>query len=91
MKLKSIKIAVNRTEAVVRELETPILLREDTELHEIIRKHVNALMRELIEQHADPRSILCGHRLPPCTLQAGHADKWHRHHKEELSRTGDKR
>jgi hypothetical protein len=62
MKLKSIKIAVNRTEAVARELKTPIPLREDTELHEIIRKHVDALMRELIEQHAD---------LPNPNFQAG--------------------
>jgi hypothetical protein len=53
MKLKSIKIAVNTTEAVVRKLKTAIPLRQDTELHEIIRKHVDALMLELIEQHAD--------------------------------------
>jgi hypothetical protein len=53
MKLKSIKIAVNKTEAVFRELKTPIQLREDTELHEIIRKYVDALMLELIEKHAE--------------------------------------
>ena len=53
MRLKSIKVAVNRTEAVTRELGTSIPLREDTNLHEIIRKHVDALMRELIEHHSD--------------------------------------
>lgn len=30
-------------------------------------------------------TTICGHRLcpslPECTLPAGHADKWHRHHK----------
>ena len=53
MKLKSIKIAVNTTEAIVRKMKTAIPLREDTELHEIIRKHVDALMLELIEKHAN--------------------------------------
>lgn len=35
--------------------------------------------------------VRCGHRLAPslpeCTLPAGHADPWHRHHKASLHNT----
>ena len=57
MKLRSVKISINRTEAVMRKFKTPVPLKDDTDLHEIIHRHVDAIMKELIEQHGDEKAF----------------------------------